>query len=66
MEFLSRGRAFTPDELAPLEAGPPLRGTDYAVGKRPPESSWPVVVAEAADACPVPPSRATTARERGQ
>ncbi len=65
MRFLSRGRAFTPDELALLEAEPPLRGVDYAAGKRPPGPNRAVVVAEAADACPVPLGRAATAREKG-
>jgi uncharacterized protein len=65
MRFLSRGRAFTPEELALLEADPPLRGVDYASGKRPPAPSGPIVVAEAADACPVPLARAATAREQG-
>ena len=60
MRFLSRGRAFTADELERLEAVPPLLGADYAGGKRPPVPTEPVVVAEAADACPVP----ATARVR--
>jgi uncharacterized protein len=54
MRFLSRGRAFRPDELELLNAAPPLRGAEYAAGKRPPPARVPVVVAEAADACPVP------------
>ncbi|MDT5133797.1 MAG: uncharacterized protein QOE41_3108 [Mycobacterium sp.] len=65
VRFLSRGRAFRPDELALLEAEPPLRGADYADGKRPPEPHRPVVVTEAADACPVPSGRGSTAREQG-
>ena len=60
MRFLSRGRAFTPDERERLDAEPPLRGADYAEGKRPPAPAQSVVVAEAADACPVP----ATARTR--
>jgi uncharacterized protein len=60
MRFLSRGRAFRADELALLEAHPPLLGAAYADGKRPPAPSEPVVVAEAADACPVPARRAGT------
>jgi uncharacterized protein (DUF779 family) len=52
MRFLSRGRAFRPDELELLGAAPPLRGADYAAGKRPPPVAGPVVVAEAADAPP--------------
>jgi hypothetical protein len=35
MRFLSRGRAFTPDELERLAAQPPLLGADYAIGLRP-------------------------------
>jgi uncharacterized protein (DUF779 family) len=65
MRFLSRGRVFTPDELALLAGDPPLRGVDYAAGRRPPEPSAPVVVAEAADACPVPSGPVAAAREPG-
>lgn len=54
MRFLSRGRAFTRDELTLLDADPPVTGAQYAAGTRPPEPAGPVVVAEAADACPVP------------
>jgi uncharacterized protein (DUF779 family) len=57
MRFLSRGRAFTPAELEALDARPPLRGADYANGERPPSPDVPVVVAQAVDACPVPPPR---------
>jgi uncharacterized protein (DUF779 family) len=32
MRFLSRGRAFTPDELQLLDGQPPLLGKDYADG----------------------------------
>src|SRR6195952_2438350 len=32
--FLSRGRAFTPDEVADLEAAPPVTGTGYERGER--------------------------------
>ena len=48
MRFLSRSRAFTPPELERLAAQPPLRGSDYAEGRQPPEPSEPVVVASAA------------------
>jgi len=41
MRFLSRGRAFTPAELESLDARPPLRGADYASGKRPPPPDVP-------------------------
>jgi uncharacterized protein (DUF779 family) len=57
MRFLSRGRAFSAAELASLDREPPLRGTDYASGRRPPPPAGPVVVAEAVHACPVPPGR---------
>ncbi|HME50464.1 DUF779 domain-containing protein [Mycobacterium sp.] len=72
VRFLSRGRAFTPDELAVLEADPPLRGVDYAAGRRPRDPSRPVVVLAAADVppqagrapSPVPPGPVATVRER--
>ncbi|MBV8928364.1 MAG: DUF779 domain-containing protein [Mycobacteriaceae bacterium] len=57
VRFLSRGRAFTAAELKLIEADPPLRGADYARGQRPPPPAAPVVVAEAADACPMPAGR---------
>jgi uncharacterized protein len=57
MRFLSRGRAFSAAELASLDREAPLRGTDYARGRRPPPPVGPVVVAEAAHVCPVPPGR---------
>jgi hypothetical protein len=56
MRFLSRGRAFTEAENAELVATPVITGSDYAQGDRPPQRS--PVVAEAADACPVPAGRA--------
>jgi len=57
VRFLSRGRAFTADENAELDAAPALTGSQYEVGARP---SGPrgEVVAEAADACPIPARRA--------
>ncbi|WP_413767042.1 DUF779 domain-containing protein [Rhodococcus pyridinivorans] len=54
VRFLSRGRAFTPDELALLEADRPLTGRDREAGVEPAVPDVPTVVAEAADACPVP------------
>ena len=54
MRFLSRGRAFSPTELSTLDGQPPLRGADWANGRRPPPPAAPVVVAHAADVCPVP------------
>jgi uncharacterized protein len=57
MRFLSRGRAFTDAENALLAEHPPVTGTDYARGIRPPPAGT-HVVAEAVDACPVPGRRA--------
>ena len=57
MRFLSRGRAFTEEENLQLDDVPPVTGTDYAAGRRPPGPRG-EVVAEAADACPVPRGRA--------
>lgn len=52
--FLSRGRVFNPAELEALATIEPLTGADFELGARPPVSTEPQVVAEAADACPVP------------
>ncbi len=60
MRFLSRGRAFTPEELALLQASPPVRGADYERGDRP-IATGTHVVAEAADACPIPKPGTTEA-----
>jgi uncharacterized protein (DUF779 family) len=57
MRFLSRGRAFTAAELEGLDGRPPLLGKAYADGQRPPLPTRSVVVADAADACPVPRGR---------
>jgi len=57
MRFLSRGRAFTDAENGLLAEHPPVTGTDYARGVRPPPAGT-HVVAEAVDACPVPGRRA--------
>lgn len=54
--FLSRGRAFSDDENAALSSTPVITGADYARGERP--STRGPVVAEAADACPIPRGRA--------
>jgi uncharacterized protein (DUF779 family) len=51
--FLSRGRAFTDDEVRQLSSAPALTGADYEKGQRP-QGPRGAVVAEAADACPVP------------
>lgn len=54
--FLSRGRAFTPDEVADLEESPPVTGAGYERGERPQDNGT-HIVAEAADACPIPAAR---------
>lgn len=59
MRFLSRGRAFEADENAALAASPPITGAGYADGARPAESAT-RIVAEAADACPLPSGRAAS------
>ncbi|WP_433715138.1 DUF779 domain-containing protein [Nocardia sp. CA-084685] len=55
--FLSRGRVFDDDELVALAAIEPVTGAGWERGERPAASSEPQVVAEAADACPVPGTR---------
>jgi len=57
LRFLSRGRAFTDAENELLAAVPPLTGSDYERGARPPDITG-LVVAEAADACALPGRRA--------
>jgi uncharacterized protein len=57
MRFLTRGRAFTAAENVLLGSYPPVSGADYARGVRPAPTST-QIVAEAADACPVPEGRA--------
>jgi uncharacterized protein (DUF779 family) len=57
VRFLSRGRAFGDDENAELESTPPLTGAQYEAGAQPPGPRG-EVVAEAADACPIPAGRA--------
>jgi uncharacterized protein len=57
MRFLSRGRAFTDAENKLLAEHPPLTGADYGRGGRPSQTGT-QIVAEAADACPVPGGRA--------
>ncbi len=52
VRFLSRGRVFSDDENAALAAGAVITGVDYADGIRP--SGREPVVAQAADACPIP------------
>ncbi|AKE90883.1 DUF779 domain-containing protein [Rhodococcus aetherivorans] len=57
LRFLSRGRAFTADENDALARDTPLLGKRWAAGARPEPAAEPTVVAEAADACPVPTPR---------
>jgi uncharacterized protein len=57
MRFLSRGRAFDADELTVLAEHPPVTGAGYERGDRPADTGT-HVVAEAADACPIPAARA--------
>jgi hypothetical protein len=56
--FLSRGRAYTDDENRLLADEPPITGSGYERGERPRDAGT-HVVAEAADACPMPAARAT-------
>jgi uncharacterized protein len=51
LRFLSRGRAFTDAENRSLAETPPLTGSAYADGKRPPQTGT-HIVAEAIDAPP--------------
>ncbi|MFV8054134.1 DUF779 domain-containing protein [Mycobacterium sp. 48b] len=53
MRFLSRGRAFTEAENDALTGQPPVTGTQYSVGVRPPDTGSHIVAA-AEDACPIP------------
>ena len=57
MRFLSRARAFTPEENASLAAEVVIVGQQWEQGWRPAPSLEPQVVAEAVDACPVPARR---------
>ncbi len=60
MRFLSRGRAYTDEENRLLAAAPPVTGAGYERGERP-RTSGTHVVAEAADACPIPAARTARA-----
>ncbi|MDP9167576.1 MAG: DUF779 domain-containing protein [Actinomycetota bacterium] len=60
MRFLSRGRAYTDEENRLLAAAPPVTGAGYERGDRPRHAGT-HVVAEAADACPVPAARTARA-----
>ncbi|MCU1647336.1 MAG: hypothetical protein JWN03_7611 [Nocardia sp.] len=52
--FLSRGRVFEPVELDALSAVAVVTGADFEQGERPAPAAEPQVVADAADACPIP------------
>ena len=55
VRFLSRGRAFSAAELELLAEDPPLTGTDYERGDRPPVRDDLVLdAAETPDACQIP------------
>lgn len=54
LRFLSRSRAFTAAEVAVLAEVEPVTGQGWEEGRRPTPPAGPQVVAEAADACPVP------------
>ncbi|MFQ6394519.1 DUF779 domain-containing protein [Nocardia sp. KC 131] len=54
LRFLSRGRVFEPTELNALATVAAVTGESWERGERPAASIEPQVVAEAADACPVP------------
>jgi uncharacterized protein (DUF779 family) len=53
MRFLSRGRVFTDEENTELDRQAPITGARYAEGARPADDRT-RIVAEAADACPMP------------
>ncbi|WP_006244623.1 DUF779 domain-containing protein [Mycolicibacterium tusciae] len=59
MRFLSRGRAYGNDENQLLNGQPPVTGTDFALGARPPATGT-HIVAEGVDACPIPGRASTT------
>jgi uncharacterized protein (DUF779 family) len=61
MRFLSRGRAYSDQENRLLEADPPVTGSRYERGERPPDSGT-HIVAEAQDACPIPAARTAGAQ----
>ncbi len=57
--FLSRGRVFSEAENAELAAQPPIVGAQYAAGLRPADTGT-HIVAEAAEACPLPSAASAT------
>ncbi|RVW01062.1 DUF779 domain-containing protein [Rhodococcus xishaensis] len=56
LRFLSRARAFTPEENALLATEDVIDGEGWERGRRYPASTEPQIVSEAVDACPVPRS----------
>lgn len=52
--LLTRSRVFEPQELQWLQAAPALTGSQVEAGERPPLPTDPVVVADVAEACPLP------------
>ncbi|MCU1689390.1 MAG: hypothetical protein JWN61_2971 [Pseudonocardiales bacterium] len=56
VRFLTRGRVFSAEEQAALEAAPPLTGADLENGAVVAPPSWPTIIdaAELADVCAVP------------
>lgn len=65
VRFLSRGRAFTARENEQLAESTVLLGRDWAGGTRPGASRVPLVVTDAADACPVPQPSTRETETRG-
>jgi hypothetical protein len=61
--FLSRGRAFTDDENRALDVAPPVTGSAYERGDRPPANGT-HLVADAVDACAIPAVRARLTETR--
>ncbi|MFF0815730.1 DUF779 domain-containing protein [Rhodococcus sp. NPDC003318] len=65
VRFLSRGRAFDDHELADLAIDEPVTGEQWEAGRRPAVPAQPQIVAEAAEACPVPPRSQVVSRREG-
>lgn len=55
VRFLTRGRVFSPDEQAALDAAAPLTGSDLENGAVVPRPAWPTIIdaAQLADVCAV-------------
>lgn len=56
--LLTRSRVFETEEMEALERHPALTGSQVDAGEQPPLPTDPVVVAEVAEACPLPLRRA--------